>query len=389
MRRIDTAERRLRLAQRHHLHTPSHDVVTVAANLVGLHSSDPATVYLSAWARLDEFHVTDLASALYEQRTLLRVLGMRRTMFVVTHDVASTITVACTRDFIDRERKRLIGWLEEQNIAADGESWLRTVEAGVLASLDQRGEATAVEIKADVPELEAKIVFGEGKTWGGTVGVSTRVLFLLATSGLIVRARPKGSWISSQYRWTTTTSWVPGWSSDVDPLEAERDLVTRWLRTYGPGTETDLVWWTGWGKRRTHKVLADIGAAEVELDERTGYVLPDDVDAPPPTGGWVALLPSLDSTVMGWKERSWYLGPHATALYDRNGNAGPTVWVDGRIVGGWGHRADGEIVYELLEDVGTDAERMIAGKAAELASWLGDVRIKARFPTPLEKSLIG
>ena len=53
---------------------------------------------------------------------------------------------------------------------------------------------------------------------------------------------------------------------------------------------------------------------------------------------WVALLPGLDSTVMGWKERAWFLGGHQHALFDVNGNAGPTVWCNGRIVGGWAHR---------------------------------------------------
>ena len=38
-------------------------------------------------------------------------------------------------------------------------------------------------------------------------------------------------------------------------------------------------------------------------------------------------------TFMGWKERDWFLGEHAEPLFDRNGNAGPTVWRDGRVVG--------------------------------------------------------
>ena len=35
---------------------------------------------------------------------------------------------------------------------------------------------------------------------------------------------------------------------------------------------------------------------------------------------------------MGWRERVWYLGDHAKMLFDTNGNAGPTVWVDGRVM---------------------------------------------------------
>ena len=64
--------------------------------------------------------------------------------------------------------------------------------------------------------------------------------------------------------------------------------------------------------------------------------------------------PALDPTAMGWTDRSWYLGPHGPALFDRSGNIGPTIWADGRIVGGWAHRPTGEINYRLLEDVGRD-----------------------------------
>ncbi|HEX6390519.1 MAG TPA: M48 family metalloprotease, partial [Solirubrobacteraceae bacterium] len=47
-------------------------------------------------------------------------------------------------------------------------------------------------------------------------------------------------------------------------------------------------------------------------------------------------------------------------LFDRSGNIGPTVWCDGRIVGGWAQRTDGEIALALLEDVGAGAAAAIA-----------------------------
>jgi hypothetical protein len=90
---------------------------------------------------------------------------------------------------------------------------------------------------------------------------------------------------------------------------------------------------------------------------------------------------------MGWKERGWYLGPHAASLFDRNGNAGPTVWWGGQVVGGWAQRKDGGIVHRLLEDVGAEAEAALAAEAESLADWLGTVRITPRFRTPLEREL--
>jgi hypothetical protein len=126
---------------------------------------------------------------------------------------------------------------------------------------------------------------------------------------------------------------------------------------------------------------------QVELDEATGYVLADDVAPTPAPEPWVALLPTLDPTTMGWKQRDWYVGPHERVLFDRNGNAGPTVWCDGRVVGGWSQRRDGEIVFELLEDVGAEPVGAVEAEAARLRDWLGDVRFAPGFLPPFQRSL--
>ena len=174
-----------------------------------------------------------------------------------------------------------------------------------------------------------------------------------------------------------------------------------WLRAFGPGTEADLKWWTGFGVGEVRTALAAAGAVEVALDGgATGWVLADDVEAGDAEAGgdpepWVALLPALDATAMGWAGRDWYLGEHREALFDRSGNIGPTVWVDGRIVGGWGQYrarrkgdpADGRIVVRLLEDVGAERAAEVEAEAERLRAWVGDVRFTPRFRTPLEKEL--
>jgi hypothetical protein len=135
------------------------------------------------------------------------------------------------------------------------------------------------------------------------------------------------------------------------------------------------------------RALAAVGVVEVDLDGAPGLVLADDLAPLAAPAPWVALLPALDPTVMGWSGRGWYLGDHGSTLFDRNGNAGPTVWWDGRIVGGWASRKDGEIAVRLLEDVGADGAAAVEAAAGRLADWLGPVRITPRFRTPLEREL--
>ena len=204
--------------------------------MVGLHSSDPATVFLSARARVEGFEPEHLERDLYDRRSVVRMLGMRRTLFVVPIDLAGVIDEACTKALLPAQRRRLIAMLTEQAVTDEAEAWLDDVSRRTLAALGARGEASARELTADVPELATKLTFGEGKTWGGTVGVSTRVLFLLATAGLIVRARPLGRWTSGQYRWAPTDRWIEGGLPKVPHDEACAELLRRWLRAFGPAT---------------------------------------------------------------------------------------------------------------------------------------------------------
>src|SRR5688500_6113558 len=162
---IDVDERRARLGARHYLASPATNVEDVADALVGLHSSDPVTVFLSCWARVRDFERSDLEQALYDDRSLLRMLGMRRTMFVVPVADAPVPDAACTKALAVGERRRMIALIEGQGVTPDGAAWLRKVERKTVAALQARGQATAAQLTSDVPELAGKLVFGEGKTW--------------------------------------------------------------------------------------------------------------------------------------------------------------------------------------------------------------------------------
>ena len=182
--------------------------------------------------------------------------------------------------------------------------------------------------------------------------------------------------------------WIEG---GLEPWPAERaqaELVRRWLGAFGPGTQRDIQWWTGWTVARTKAALRAVDAVEVELDDgATGWVLPDDLDPTPEPAPWVALLPALDSTIMAWVGRSFFLADHAPQLFDTNGNAGPTAWVDGRVVGLWAQRTNLEVGYRLLEDVGREQRQALDAEAARLTEWLGKDRVFPRFPNPVFREL--
>jgi hypothetical protein len=387
-------ERRTRLARRHAItaESPAADVCAAARAMVALHATDPATVYLSALARCPGVTLDDVARELYERRTLVRNIAMRRTMFVMTLDVGPVIHHAASVAVAARLRRRLIKDLETGPVdpplrRVDVARWLAEIEDSVEAALDRREVATAAQLSSDEPRLRTAQLPTTDKSWDVRRNITTRVLTLMATEGRIVRGEPRGGWTSRQHSWQKAASWWPEGIPDVPADEARAALARRWLQTFGPATVADLKWWTGWTLGHTRAALDQVGAVEVDLDGVTGVVLADDCDPEAPLEPAAALLPALDATPMGWQARDWYLGPHKERLFDRNGNIGPTVWWDGRIVGGWAVRAGGEIAWKLLEDCGADAGRAVAAAAGQLEARLAGTKVVPSFRTPLEREL--
>ena len=428
--KVGVAARRGRLVERQLLGTPVATAGEVAESLVALHATDPVTVYLSARAR-SRCAVEDVDAALYDERAVVRMLGMRRTVFVVPAGLADVVQAACTDDVARRMRRQL-----EKDLAGggvgDGDTggWLRSVEDGVLRALAARGGgATGAQLSADEPRLRTQLVYAPDKSYGGTAYITSRVLVLIAAEGRTIRGHRRGGWTSGQFEWFLPGAWLrggeraghvtggdadaprdargadqnailgagagagsgsdlgAGLGSGLDAGVARRELARRWLTAFGPGLAADLQWWAGWTGAQTKAALAALPVTEVDLDGQPGVALADDLDFPADAPEVTALLPALDPAPMGWQSRGWYLDPHTPRLFDRTGNVGPTVWWAGRVVGGWAQRASGEVVYRLLEDIGADGSAAVAAQAAALEAWLGPARVTPRFRTPLEREL--
>lgn len=188
-----------------------------------------------------------------------------------------------------------------------------------------------------------------------------------------------GDWRVSRPRWTLPRHWLREETEPWDAAAGYGELVRRWLRSFGPGTEEDIVWWLGSTKTAVREALAGLGAVEVSLDrEGRGWLLPDDLAEVPDPGHWVALLPVLDPSAMGWCGRDFYLGRHAPDLFDTAGNAGTSVWVDGRVVGCWVQDDDGTVRLR----VSTQPRGALHSEAARLTEWLGGTVLTSSVRSP-------
>jgi winged helix DNA-binding protein len=383
-RHVGDAERRARLGVRHALAEPVADAVAAARSVVCLHATEPASVHLAARAR-SRASLADVDRALYADRSLVKQLAMRRTVFAFPRELLPAVWGSAAARVAAQQLRQVAKEVQDTGIARDGLAWTEEHLDLLEGLLAERGPLTAAAIREALPALDARVTRGKG-AYQAEVAISGRIIVTLAATGAIVRGENDGGWKLSRPRWTTTTDWLGERADPLPEPEGYARLVAAWLRAYGPGTEADLVWWLGATKAAVRRALVDVGAVEVSMDDgATGWLLPDDLDPVPPPGPWAALLPSLDPTTMGWKERGFHLGPHTEKVFDRNGNGGPTAWWNGRVVGVWFQRDDGVVETALAEDVPPDGQRALAAEAAGLTEWLdGDV-VRSIYLSPLAR----
>ena len=392
------------LAYKQHLlpETRLADVLQVTRDIVALHATDATGPYLSLWARSPDFQREALEDALYERRELVKTLCMRVTLHAVPGDEMPFFFQAFPLAFFERRtpkpyRGKLLlvqaGVCQEE----EAEAMLNDLHRRVLDVVAEKGPCTARQIIQAVPELLVKIRHDVGKPYEGEFSLGSRVAPGMCTRGLLVRARPRGTWRSSLYEYAALSDWLPDVDLEsVTPQQAQTWLVRRYLSAFGPATGDDVQWWTGYSKTRVKQALRTLEPTTTRLSiEGLGddyLMLADDArrlgDFAPSDGPYVFLLPVLDPYIMGYRDRRRFMAQeHRAKVFDRAGNAVPTVWVNGRVVGAWGQRKDGSVVYDLFEQVDEGERVLLADEIGRLQSFLDGEYVPPRFRTPFTRAL--
>lgn len=387
-RLVTDRERRARLARRHGLH-PEHrvqDTLAATRAMTVLHATDASTVHLAVQARTEQ-PVAEVEQALYRRRSVVKQLAMRRTLFLLPRDLLPAALGSAAARVAAQQRRLLARDVERHGIADDGSAWLERAAAAVLEHLEATGPRTARQLREALPALTGTLAYAPDKAYGATLPIAPRVLTTLGAEGRIVRGPNDGHWRTSRPTWTLPADWLGGPVAAAPPREGYAELVRRWLRTFGPGTLEDLQWWLGSTRTDVRTALADVGAVEVDLErDRSGWLLPDDLAPEPDVPPWAALLPGLDPTTMGWRQREFYLYPSRTAhLFDSFGNAGTTAWWDGQVVGAWVQDPGGAVRVVPVPGAQLEARALAAldEQAARLSAWLDGTVISNLYRSAL------
>jgi hypothetical protein len=348
------------------------------------HSTEPSSVHLAIAARTREVTVADVEAQLYETRGLVKQLAMRRTLFAFPRPLHAAALVSASARVAATLRTTWSRTVVSQGVTTNADRWLASVARDIEELLSDGVPRTAREVAAEVPALGARVGVGTGTRWATTVSLAPNTLHLLGAEGRIVRGPNAGHWRLSKPAWTPMADWLGRSPEPMEPRDGWALLVETHLSAFGPATEDDTVWWLGATKGIVRAALADLGAEQVSLEDgRTGWLLPDDdladTDDPDP---WAALTPVLDPTVMGWhgRGRAHYLAEEDVPyLFDAVGNAGPTAWVDGRLVGAWVQDDAGRVSVVLRGRLPASRRRLLDVEAERLSAFLDGVRISSPY----------
>ncbi len=388
---LDDEERRRRIALRHGIAPAGRfeDPLTATRSVVALHATEPATVHLALQARTRQLAVGDVEELLYDARSLVKQLAMRRTLWAVEPDLLPALLGSASARVAAQQRQLVIKDVEKHGLTEDGSGWLDRATRAVLERLADGSELSAAQLREQIPELQGTFTVDAAKKYGGTFNMAPRVLTAIGALGSITRGTNSGHWRTSRPSWTETETWLGYRPVALSESQGYLRLVHDWLARFGPGTENDIVWWLGSTRAVVRRALTELAVEPVTLDSgELGYVLPGDTATTEDPGAWAALLPVLDPTTMGWKQRDFYLpSEHVPYLFDSNGNGGTTAWWNGRIVGCWVQEPDASVRVILREGeaerIGAGAQAALEVEAARVTEFLGSTVIASVYKSAL------
>ncbi|MFX0083954.1 MAG: winged helix DNA-binding domain-containing protein [Candidatus Hodarchaeota archaeon] len=368
--------------EKHHLTKNSKidDIIQITEHICGLHSTDLKTSYLSLFARTKVFKKIDLERELYKNKTLGRIRGMRRTLFIQTKNMIPIIHAATfgiiENSFEKYMEVRGVSMKEYQEILPQILEILKSEE---LSASEIR---TKLNSKLDVPAI----------------------IQVMCDYGLLIRGKPIKNWKDRRNRYALFKEYFPDIDlSKINEKEAIQNLVEKYIKAYGPVSETDISWWTGINKTKIRESLKTIEyqLKKIQISELQGELILHDDDVKylerveNSEETTLTLLPELDPYPMGYKERDRYISNnYYNKVFDKSGNITSTVLLDGVVIGVWDTEYQTEPVVKLFlfQPIEEELRNELYNKAQKVGKFFFDEEVlikECKSMTPLTERAAG
>ena len=334
MTELTWAAARERRLVRSHLVTPAPKarLVDVVRDVCGLQAQLLSAAELALSARVAGLTQESVREALWVKKTLVRVWTVRGTIHVIpAEDLSLWMCALGTRHYWESK-----DWLERQGLTAREATAIFDTVHGALS---EKGTTRSEIADAVVTRLGAKFRPKIGSMWG-------ELLAPLMYMGKMCF----GPTVGTNVTFVRPDRWVGKWRR-VDPDEAWRELVQRFLRAYGPTTLEGSARWFGMKPAAFRTLLRSFApdVVEVSIEGRKAWMLARDRAAPRRRAPPVRLLPQYDCYVIGSHPRDTIVAASAQARIRAHkrgqweGAVGvPVVLVDGIVTGIWERRWRGD-----------------------------------------------
>jgi len=344
-------------------------MLEVAGTLCGLHAQLMSSAELTLWARVKDLGAADVASALWEERSLFKTWAMRGTL----HVLPSAEYAMWQAGWSTYDHYLKPAWFKYFGMTTD--EFEQMVEA-VGKSLDG-SLLTREQLAASVAEMTGSPALGEKlrESWGAFLKPASfqGKLCFAPNLGRNVRFTLPRSWLAEQ--------------STIDSQKALAAITKRFLVANGPATRDDYGrWWAispAQALRRI-KILGD-EAVEVEVEGLPMWMLAEqveDAESAAPTSA-VNLLPAFDQYVIAATRHVEHLlpGPFKARIYRPQGWISPVLLVNGRMDGVWQFEKKGDrlmVSVEPFVKLSRGVKEGVGREAESLAQFhsAGDVQVE-------------
>ena len=356
---------------RHGLTRHHDDPLTAMSAIVGAQAQVHSAGVLQVRARAPRASMEDIATALMDTRTVVKLWAQRSTLHLLALDDLPMV-VALRRRMLDQYRR----WMRRDGLEPAAMDELAHAIGRTLAD----GPKTRAELARDLCEE-----LGEWArpwlehSWGGAIKYA-------AAMGFVCHGpeHPRETLFARLDKWIGRTVDVP---DDDRPLLAE--LAGRYLSVYGPATPRDFAKFTGLTAAETREAFALLGRdlIAVDVDGRPAQALASDEDAlrEASTTDGVIALPLFDPYLLGHADTTTIVPPAAyKRVYRTAGWISPVILRRGRVVATWSHRqtaAGWQVEIQPFGRFGERARRAAERSMARLAGAMGVRDVAARIVT--------
>src|SRR5437660_5141344 len=376
-----------RLCQ-HHLseRQPAASMASVLADIGGAQSQVLSAAQMSIWARVKGARIRQVNSAIWNDHTLVRAWAMRRTMFLLPSDQLAVFVRGTTRRAAYHFRHALsrIGSQQKLDELLDA----------VLGALEQprtRSDLAEILSKSHGYKLKSKAGGGWGNKrpvpWvrvGGSLLPVGWLLHVIAARDVSVSGPGDGN----EATYVRADKWIPFWK-DIPVEKAERELLVKYLRAFGPTTLQDFALWAGMYVRDAKPIWQSEAEnlAHVDVEGWKASMLQSDLldlekaglDEPV-----VRLLPYFDSFLLGHKSHRNIVdqGNHKK-IYRNQGWVSPVLLVNGRAQGIWSHDQNKSILAVRVipfSRISSGVSSRIKEEASDLGRFLECSDVKTVIP---------